>query len=543
MNRRVILYTIFIAILCTTIAVSPASASTEEIGVWDDISHDEEFEFNTEDGVNRDQFEKIVKRSMARVEVLRDRPFKQTVPVEIYTRERFKVSEEIVYNRGYSTDDTNYLNEYWNALFIVPDSENAVETQREVTVENVEAYYNPTKERIVFVSDSNSNGLYQIQESVLIQELTHAMQDQYEGLWTDNLQYKYTDEQLTKSMFIEGEAATIVNSFNSYCSSGRWDCLRGNSTVSQFTQDRNQGILYSLYFPYAVGEEYVYSQDGDSLIEKIESGYENVPTQSRQYLYPDSAVQEPVELFLQDMSSEEWELYSEYNWDGRETVGQSVVYTMLWYQNEQYNMNIPVPDIEGSEFQNESHNYRSELTKDLLVDSLAVYNQEIESESDSEETQTKQGYVWKHIWMDSESAKQFSDVYTTILREHGGQQKQLSEIYDDQLLSYVNGEVDSIEAYTLPEESGFTGEYVVIQDRNTVLIINADSTEGINELRNLADDPTFIQNYQPDNLTEEDIEEEPEEETPLDYVRSNILSFILIFSMTIAYIVYFVRGF
>lgn len=515
--------------------MTPVSASTEEVGVWDGVSADEEFDFNPDNGVSEQQFEKVVQRSMARVEELRGRPFLETVPVEIYTRSRFRVSDEVVYNAEYTADERSYLNEYWNALFIVDQNTDAVEAQRSVTVENVEAYYNPSNERVVFVADDNNQGQYSIQEQVLIQELTHAMQDQYEGLWEDNLNYKYTDEQLTKSMFIEGEAGVIVNAFESRCLS-EWDCVQGSSTVSQFNEDRNQGILYSLYLPYATGEQYIYSQPGTTLTEKIESGYENVPTQSRQYLVDDPVIKEPIELYLQDTSESNWSPYSSYNWQGRETVGQSVLYTMLWYQQENYDVDIGIRDISDTDRskQNETHNYRSDLTLPLIADSIIVYQ--------NTEDVEKQGYVWKMIWRDTESATNFKDAYLKILSKHGGVQKDLTEIYSEDLVTYVSNESDTATVYEI-EEGGYSGKYVVIQDRNSTLIINGDSDAAVREIRDLADEPTFTADNSIESLAEQNDTEvqDDSDQSYLSYIQSNSISIITIFGLLLLYIAMYYR--
>ena len=533
-------YQVVILSLCfiTLFFVAPVSASTEEVGVWEGVSHDEEFDFNANNGVTEEQFEKIVQRSMARVEEIRGRPFLETVPVQIYTRSRFRVSDEVVYNQEYTPEERAYLNEYWNALFIVDQETDAVQAQRSVTVENVEAYYNPSNERIVFVADDNSQGKYSIQEGVLIQELTHAMQDQYEGLWEDRLSYKYTDEQLSKSLFIEGEAATIVNAFESRCMT-QWDCVQGSSTVSQFNSGRNQGILYSLYFPYAAGEEYIYSQRGRTLQDKIESGYENVPTQTRQYLVDEPRISEPVELFLEDTSTDSWEPYTSYNWEGRETVGQSVVYTMLWYQQDEYNIDLDIRDISNTDNtkQNETHNYRSDLTLDLITDSLVVYrNTETGDSQENSETAGRQGYVWKTIWSDTESASEFVDKYSRILSEHGGEQKQLTEIYSDDVIEYINTEADTAVVYNI-SSGGFSGKYVVIQDENSVLILNGDSNETVREIRDIADEPTFFTNNSLENIAARNDTEvnDTSENTYISYITSNGFSFIVIFGLILLY--------
>lgn len=515
---------IFISIFLVT----PVAASTEEIGVWEGVSYDEDFEFDTSNGVTEEQFEKVVQRSMARVEKLRGRTFKETVPVEIYTRSRFKVSDEVVYNQEYTDKEKAYLNEYWNALFIVDQQTSAIEAQRSVTLQNVEAYYNPTNERIVFIAQDNAtNNKYSVQEPVLIQELTHAMQDQYEGLWTDNLSYKYTDEQLSKSMFIEGEAATIVNAFQSKCTSD-WDCIQGTSTVTQFNGDRNRGILYSLYYPYATGEEYIYSQSGDTLKEKINTGYSNVPTQTRQYLVEDPEIKDPVELFLEDTSTERWESYNSYNWRGRETVGQSVLYTMLWYQQEKYNIDLGVKDITETDAskKHETHNYRSDLTLDLIADSMMVYRN---TESN------KNGHVWKTVWRDNSAAGTFISKYTTILSEHGGKQKGLSTVYSQDVVDYIETETETALVYEITQ-GGFSGKYVVLQDNNTVLIINADSNAAIKQIRDIADEPTFTTSNTLESIAEKNdtTVEEPDTQY-ITYFKSNLLSLSVIFGLLLLY--------
>lgn len=524
---RIFIFTVF---FISVFFITPVSASTEEVGVWEGVSYNEEFDFNPNNGVSEKEFEKVVQRSMARVEKLRGRPFLENVPVEIYTRSRFKVSDEVVYNQEYTEDEKAYLNEYWNALFIVNQETNAVQAQRSVTVQNVEAYYNPSNESVVFVAEDNNDGEYSIQENILIQELTHAMQDQYEGLWEDKLSYKYTDEQLSKSLFIEGEAATIVNAFESKCMS-QWDCVRGTSTVSQFNDDRNLGILYSLYFPYAAGESYIYSQPGNTLNKKINSGYDNVPTQTRQYLVEDRAIEEPIELYLEDTSEQNWTTYNSYNWQGRETIGQSVLYTMLWYQQDKYNIDLGIQDINDTDpsKRNETHNYRSDVTLDLITDSLTVYRNTQENQ--------KQGYVWKLIWKDKDAADTFIEKYATILSEHGGEEVNLSEIYSEDMLNYLETESDTAVLYDI-KEGGYSGKYVVIQDENSVLIINGDSDKSVRELRDIADEPMFITDNSLESLAERNNTEveKTSDGSLFSYIKSNIFTLSVILGLIIIYL-------
>jgi len=437
-----------------TVGECPAGPSTEVVGCWNGIEHDAELGIDQSDGLTESELRAVADRAMARVEQIRERPFREDVPVVTMSREQYR-------DRGDGSQDRAYdrwNDQVWKALFIVGEDTSSATAIDATFGGAVAGFYSSSDDRITIVVDSGAE--LQISAGTLHHEFVHAMQDQYEDLSAERYAGATQDAGLAIDGLVEGEANHIENEYERRCGEA-WTCLAEPSGGGEF--DGNVGILQTILQPYQDGPVLI-----DALLDRggwaaVDELHEAPPETTAQVIHADLD-RESREVSFEDAATGGWELFDEQGVDGAETVGEAAMYVMFWYQAFEFDADTVDPDGHtmrpgsfnepyyeeyGYEF---AYNYRGSATDGWAGDELYPYR-----------NGDRDGYVWVTEWRTERDAAQFRETYERLLAAHDG----------------VATEEGIVEIGSGP----FRGSYGVERDGTTVEIVHADAAAGVFELR------------------------------------------------------------
>ena len=438
-----------------TVGECAAGPSTEVVGCWNGIEHDAELGIDQSDGLTESELRAVADRAMARVEQIRERPFREDVPVVTMSREQYQ-------DRGDSGQDRAYdrwNDQVWKALFIVGEDTSSAAAIDATFGGAVAGFYSSSDDQITIVVDSGTE--LQISAGTLHHEFVHAMQDQYEDLSAERYTGATQDADLAIDGLVEGEANHIENEYERRCGEA-WECLAEPSGGgSEF--DGNVGILQTILQPYQDGPVLI-----DSLLDRsgwaaVDELHEAPPETVAQVIHVDLD-REFREVSVEDAATGGWELFDEQGVDGAETVGEASMYVMFWYQAFEFGADTVDPDEHtmrpgsfnepyyeeyGYEF---AYNYRGPATDGWAGDELYPYR-----------NGDRDGYVWVTEWQTERDAAQFRETYQRLLAAHDS----------------VRTKEGIVEIGSGP----FRGSYGVERDGTTVEIVHADTAAGVSELR------------------------------------------------------------
>lgn len=398
----------------------------DNVGEVDNISFDEDIPVTVEDGFNESELDLVVKRSMARVEVIRGRAFNRTVGVELMTREEYR-SERGQGDRNETT--VAWENQVWEGLFVVGEHSDVTELLNQTYGTAVQGFYTSDDEQIVIVSDSETPT---ISISTLVHELVHALQDQQFGL--DG--YPQTqDAQLARNSVVEGEANMITERYRARCGD-EWSCL-DPPTEDGSSEDVHPGLYMVIIQPYQQGPSFVETIESREDWSAVDDLHEEYPASTEQVIhsdrYPD---EEPVNVTIDDRSNDEWSRF-DHNPVG-ETLGEASLYVML-LQN-------------GVIGVDNRYEYAHPVSEGWGGDKLVPYRNE----------EDEAGYVWKLEWDTREDAELFYEKYVELLDSRGAQER---------------GE----RSFVISEGS-FEDAFRVTRDGTSIRIVNGPTIESLSKI-------------------------------------------------------------
>ncbi|ELZ46887.1 hypothetical protein C463_03262 [Halorubrum californiense DSM 19288] len=455
----------------TSDAVPSASAAecdpgdgTELVGCWNGTHYEESVDFGETDGLNETQLAALTDLTMARVEHVRQRPFKQDVPVETVTRSEY--ANDTASGNG-SEAFRRWNDQVWEALFVVGDDTDANDEIDSVFGGAVSGFYSPSQDRIVIVVPDGESP--DIDPSTLAHELLHAMQDQYHDLTDPRYVGATQDGDLAVDGIIEGEAVHVEERYAARCADN-WTCADapegdGGGGGAEF----NFGILQTVLQPYGDGALYVRELRDEGGWAAVNETMNDPPDSTAEVIHRNPDYEEG-NVTLEDTATEGWETYSDQGVDGAETTGEASMFVMFWYQSLEYEYPILDPsasvrenvqihlDAEAELETRGTYNYAHPVTDGWADDELYPYR-----------NGDRDGYVWATEWQTEADAAAFRDAYVRMLTAHG----------DDE---YADGTV-----YEIDDESDFPGAYGVERDGTSVTITHAPSPAGVLELRPDAD--------------------------------------------------------
>ncbi|MFC7185428.1 Hvo_1808 family surface protein [Halorubrum yunnanense] len=449
-----------------TAAECDAGDGTDLVGCWNGTHYEEELSFNQSDGLDDSELEALTHLTMARVEHVRERPFREDVPVETVTREAF--ANDTAGGNNSSEAFRRWNDQVWEALFVVGEDTDANEEIDAVFGGAVSGFYSPAQDRIVLVVAEGEET--RIDPSTLAHELVHGMQDQYHDLTRPRYVDATQDGDLAIDGIVEGEAVHIEERYAARCADN-WTCLDAPDSAGGgggSASDYNFGILQTVLHPYSDGALYV-----EELVE--EGGWAAVnetmtePPGSTAEVIHRNPEYETDEVAFEDAATGDWETYPEQGVDGAETAGEASMFVMFWYQSLEYDYpvlepgasvreNVRIHTRPERELETRANfNYAHESTDGWAGDELYPYRA-----GDGDDA--RDGYVWVTEWRTPADAADFRETYLGMITAHGDAEYETGEVYEI-------------------EGGDFPGAYGVVRDGTTVTIAHAPEPAGVLELR------------------------------------------------------------
>lgn len=391
-----------------------------ELGEVDNVTARADLTVSAEDGLTRSDLERLTKRTMARIELIRGLDYNQTVDVEVISRSEYRNRSVTVLGGGTSAE----RNVFWEALFVIGEDRDAGEVLDEASGSAVQGYYSSFSEEIVIVSDAEQPTVH---TPTLVHELVHVLQDQHFGLGANTSTH---DERQGYLGTIEGEAQHVPAAYFARCDV-QWTCLDLPSESAAGTRT-HPGVDLVIVQPYVSGPEFVADvrqRQGWAGVDRL---HERYPDSSAQVIHPGRYPEAGATAVNHtDRSGPDWSRVNGPK--AGETVGEGAIFAMLAHND--------AIAIEGR------LTYEHPFTSGWAGDMLVPY----------ETDDGSLGYVWTTEWQTEKDASQFLHAYREILEnrdatERGG------------------------DAYTVSDGS-FADAFRVTQDGTTVRIVNAPSVE------------------------------------------------------------------
>ncbi len=423
-----------------------------EQGYW----YNETLSLTSDDGLNETELDRVVARSMARVEHLRGLEFEESVPVEVVSRATYR--EEYASGGNTTEQLRTFDNVKFEALFLVGENRDSLEVQQSNRGSNVLGFYSPRDDRIVVVSESEEP---QVTETTLGHELVHALQDQHFDLV--NSSGTTRDAHNARNGVVEGDARYVDSIYDSRCGLA-WNCTTQSGGGGD-GGDLHLGIYLMKYFPYSDGPSFVDSLRSGDDWSAVNDVYDELPASAEQVIYPQKYREDaPTNVSLADESSDEWTRVSPPDRKPYGEVGQASLTAMFAYPA--YDESRQSAVVSPREFLNLNENgevnssdpinYDIRYTEGWDGDKLWVY------ENDAGE----RGYAWRLAWDSEADAEEFADGYRSLLEYWGAEQ--------------VEGSDD---VYRIAEnESAFADAFYVHVEGDTVTIVNAPTREGLSDV-------------------------------------------------------------
>ncbi|MHC3436727.1 Hvo_1808 family surface protein [Natrialbaceae archaeon A-gly3] len=461
----------------------------ETIGYVEGVRYDDDLPVDDRGDavVPDDELEAVVYRSMARVEVIRELPFEDDVPVEVITREQF-VAESAGEFTELGDDDRRFENVRLEALFMVDRETDAVEAYESLYGDAVGGYYDIEAAEIVLVSEDTAKP--ELDEVTLGHELLHALQDQHFGL--GSYERETTNQDHAALGLIEGDAVWVDTRYEEYCEH-EWDCILPDAEPDP-PEEFNVGIYLSMLQPYNDGPDYVEATVRDGGWDAVDATYDDPPASSSEVIRPGED-REPVEVDLEDASSGEWERIERADAPDHDTFGEATLASMFMGPTVNSFMD-PSAESSGPEVlgmfevmsvtsSDSPLNYDHGVTDGWAGDEFVAY-----TASEGSET----AFVWQSEWTDEAEANAFQAGYRELLEYYGDES--------------IDGD-----ASVFVVEETFPGAYYLEQDGETVTVVRAPS---VDELSDVHDRVAVTEDEEADDPGErtDDVTDHETDDTP-----------------------------
>ena len=424
-----------------------------ENGYWDD----DPVAVNATDGLDGSERKAVIARAMARVETVRNLEFEQSVNVTVESRSNF--------SERFGSEETNetlrqFDNAKFEALFLIGNDENSIDTQSANRNQTVAGFYSPGREAIVIVSDSRSPQLDG--ERTLAHELVHALQDQQFDLAQSETP-RTRDAYNARNGLVEGDARAVERAYLDRCGED-WSCLPGASPDGGNGDGEQPSIHLGVYvlsfFPYSDGPGLVaHLRDGDDW-SAVDDAFGDPPTSSAEVIFPEKYGSfERADVELRDRAGGGWERVRPPDRPDHGVLGPSALTAMFGYTlYDQYNRSSAVEPAEflntdaGSVNTSDPFNYGLAPLQGWQGDRLHVYERGGET-----------AYVWRLAWASPEDARLFADRHRAVLSHWGGE-----EVADG--------------VWIIEEDSPFAGAVAVEVEGGTVTVVGAPDRDALGDV-------------------------------------------------------------
>ena len=375
-----------------------------EAGYW----HNESIDVDQSDGLSDAELDAYVGRAMARVEYLRDREFTDSVDVSVELRSDYR-------NRtaNAETNETfgEWNNQVWEALLIDGEDSDVQEELKQTSAQSVVGFYSIRDNEIKVITETPERPV--IDNTTLVHELVHALQDQYYDMGDERFRGGTQDRDLAVQGVIEGEANYIEARYVDRCGV-EWECVQTPSQPRSGGEPPNFGILLTVIQPYSDGPVYVAGLKQRNGWAAVDRHFEDLPDSTEQVIHQTD--ESPGEIRFEDRSRNGWSTFPNQGENGSDTVGEASIYVMFWVQSRSHDAGVI--DWRGllrTDSPYDQFDYRSQPSAGWDEDRVFPYRKQTGSG-------TEFGYVWLTKWDTERDARQFQRAYLTSLRAHGGSQ-------------------------------------------------------------------------------------------------------------------------
>ncbi|SFR69946.1 Hvo_1808 family surface protein [Halogeometricum limi] len=438
--------------------------SGDPLGWEDGYWYNESIDVDQSDGLSDAEMRTYVARSMARVEYLRHKEFKERVSVDVLSREEYQEQTRSRSQNASSGDQAEFSewnNQVWEALFVTGESGDSQEAISETQGSSVAGFYAPTNDAITIITPSPDSPT--IDNVTLVHELVHALQDQHYDLTSDQFRAQTQDAELAIDGAVEGDAKYVELRYVDMCGV-EWDCVQtppatGGSDQSGQSAGNgngpNLGILLTIFQPYSDGPVYVHDKVEAGGWQAVDEMLQDPPESTEQTIHLTD--EKPVPIEYRSRATNGWSTFPEQGQRGSDTVGEASMYVMFWYQARTAGADTIRPQnvIETDE-RYDTYNYNAAPSNGWANDRLFPYQKESGDE-------TEYGYVWVTEWDTKGDAREFRDAYTKILRAQDAT-KQSENVW-------------------VVEDGEFADAFRVQHEGTRVVITNGPSVEDLSDIR------------------------------------------------------------
>jgi hypothetical protein len=263
------------------------------------------------------------KRVQERVAKLRGLSVAKPIRWEIVSKKQIRKYIIDMLRKQYAPGELENEGLAFKALGLLPESLEYKEYIVSMYEEQVGGYYDPLKDTF-FLADWMSPAM---QETIVVHELTHALQDQYFGLdgFVERLRGN-TDAMLARSALIEGGATLVMMKdsmgagnldldYSMFDMDGALGQVMIGMTSAQFPKfsQAPRFLQQVLMFPYLAGLNFVGYGKKLGGWKKIDRVYTDLPSSSEQIIHPEKYFDKrdpPTRVsldFVNDLDFGKWE--------------------------------------------------------------------------------------------------------------------------------------------------------------------------------------------------------------------------------------------
>lgn len=382
-----------------------------ENGYW----YNATLSINTKNGLNKTERKKVISRSMARVEYVRNKEFKRSVPISLQSRKEYKQQSS---RANYSKAFRRFDNAKFEAMFLIGEQKNSLAVQQKSRSQTVLGYYSSKNDSIVIVTNSKTPSMNG--ESTLAHELTHALQDQYFNI--SNYTRVTRDGHSATTGLIEGGASLVQQRYMSRCGKD-WQCIPSSQRKIS-GGPTNWGVYFLNYFPYADGPQFVsyYQQRGGW--DRVNELFTDPPVSAEQIIHPKKYnTDRPTNVTLKDRTQNGWKRVRpepprpgmsrpDYASLGQSGLTSMFAATIGTYDNKPGGVIPPRAFLNlksGGMNRSDPLKYGLRSTDGWDGDRMHVYHKNSEL-----------AYVWKIAWDSKKDASQFANTYRRLIKYWGG---------------------------------------------------------------------------------------------------------------------------
>jgi hypothetical protein len=396
-------------------------------------------------------------------------------PVEIVSREAFADDRQ---SRQVGETERLVDNAKFETTLTIGSETDSVDVRQSDTSNRVGGFYDFVSEEIVIVSDDPSS--LTIDESVLAEELGHAIQDQQFDLSSYDRPTVDRDKGILG--LIEGDIGFVVDRYLEACDTGAWTepCVtdQGSTGGGGGADIANWALYFEQIQPYSDGPSFVQTVKEQGGWAAVDDLYADPPVTALHTVYPETyGVVEPRDIEVPDRSTDDWQRVTLAGVTAtgerltHDTLGVSTIAGMfaapgseretegsVLQARSMYNL-----DSDGQIDQFNPHEYAHPVTEGWRGDSLYTYVGE------GGESAT----LWELAWNSTEDVETFVDSYEQLAEIRGG----------EPVAGYEH-------TFRFDEDSAYDMALTLVPDGDRVTVVTAPTVEQLTAVDQALDLPT-----------------------------------------------------